>query len=76
MCVSQQVAVITGAGSGVGRAVARELASAGWRLVLAGRRAAPLAETAAGLGPGRVLAVPADVTDEEQVEALFDAAVG
>nr|WP_123818696.1 SDR family oxidoreductase [Kitasatospora cineracea] len=76
MRVSQQVAVITGAGSGVGRAVARELARAGWRLVLAGRRAAPLAETAAGLGPDRVLAVPADVTDEEQVEALFDAAVG
>ncbi len=74
--MSQQVAVITGAGSGVGRAVARELAPAGWRLVLAGRRADPLAETAAGLGPDRVLAVPADVTDEEQVEALFDAAVG
>nr|WP_285738158.1 SDR family oxidoreductase [Kitasatospora phosalacinea] len=76
MRVSQQVAVITGAGSGVGRAVARELASTGWRLVLAGRRAGALAETAAGLGPDRVLAVPADVTDEEQVEALFDAAAG
>ncbi|MFJ4678548.1 MULTISPECIES: SDR family oxidoreductase [unclassified Kitasatospora] len=74
--VSQQVAVITGAGSGVGRAVARELASAGWRVVLAGRRADPLAETAAGLGPDRALAVPADVTDERQVEALFDAAAG
>ncbi len=74
--MSQQVAVITGAGSGVGRAVARELASAGWRVVLAGRRADPLTETAAGLGPDRALAVPADVTDERQVEALFDAAAG
>ncbi|MFD7731188.1 SDR family oxidoreductase [Kitasatospora phosalacinea] len=74
--MSQQVAVVTGAGSGVGRAVARELASAGWRLVLAGRRAGALAGTAAGLGPDRVLAVPTDVTDEERVEALFDAATG
>ncbi|MFB7943387.1 SDR family oxidoreductase [Kitasatospora phosalacinea] len=74
--MSQQVAVVTGAGSGVGRAVARELASTGWRLVLAGRRAGALAETAAGLGPDRVLAVPTDVTDEERVEALFDAATG
>ncbi|MBP0454779.1 SDR family oxidoreductase [Kitasatospora sp. RG8] len=42
----QQTAVVTGAGSGVGRAVAVELAAAGWRLVLAGRREAPLRETA------------------------------
>ncbi|RKE18816.1 SDR family oxidoreductase [Streptomyces sp. TLI_171] len=72
--MSQQVAVITGAGSGVGRAVARELASTGWRLALVGRRAEPLAETAAGLDPERALVLPADVTDEPQVEAVFDAA--
>ncbi|MEV4555803.1 SDR family oxidoreductase [Kitasatospora sp. NPDC049285] len=69
--MSQQVAVITGAGSGVGRAVARELAGAGWRLVLAGRRAGPLAETADGLGDDRALAVPTDVTDPAQVTELF-----
>ncbi|MFG2820402.1 SDR family oxidoreductase [Kitasatospora sp. NPDC048365] len=72
--MSDQVAVVTGAGSGVGRAVARELAAGGWRLVLAGRRPEPLEETA-GLAGGGALVVPTDVTDPVAVDALFRAAV-
>ncbi|MGK4583653.1 SDR family oxidoreductase [Kitasatospora sp. HPMI-4] len=74
--MSEQIAVVTGAGSGVGRAVALELAAGGWRLVLAGRRAEALQGTAelAGLPGERVLAVPTDVTDAEAVAALFAAA--
>jgi NAD(P)-dependent dehydrogenase (short-subunit alcohol dehydrogenase family) len=67
------VAVITGAGSGVGRAVAMGLAAAGGTTVLVGRTRDPLAETAAmvdGVG-GRSLIRPADVTDEAAVEAVF-----
>ncbi|MET9617810.1 SDR family oxidoreductase [Kitasatospora indigofera] len=66
----QQIAVITGAGTGVGRAVALELAATGWQLVLAGRRAEPLRETARLCG-GDAVAVPADVTDPAAVDALF-----
>ncbi|MGV9263736.1 SDR family oxidoreductase [Kitasatospora sp. NPDC003701] len=76
----QQIAVVTGAGSGVGRAVAVELAAAGWRPVLAGRREEPLRETAAlcaaaGPGGGAAAVVPTDVTDPAAVDALFAAAV-
>ncbi|MCU7825145.1 SDR family oxidoreductase [Kitasatospora sp. DSM 101779] len=66
----QQIAVVTGAGSGIGRAVALELAAAGWLPVLAGRRAEPLRETAELAGGGAV-AVPTDVTDPAAVDALF-----
>lgn len=69
------VAVVTGAGSGIGRATAVALAGAGWRLVLAGRRPEPLEETAALSGTGDALVVPTDVTDGAEVAALFDAAV-
>jgi NAD(P)-dependent dehydrogenase (short-subunit alcohol dehydrogenase family) len=64
------VAVVTGAGSGVGRAVARTLLDAGYRVALAGRRPEALAETASG---DDVLVVPTDITVEESVIALFDA---
>jgi NAD(P)-dependent dehydrogenase (short-subunit alcohol dehydrogenase family) len=67
------VAVITGAGSGVGRAVATGLAAAGGTPVLVGRTREPLWETAAlvaGFG-GQSLVRPADVTDEAAVEAAF-----
>ncbi|MFI9326212.1 SDR family oxidoreductase [Kitasatospora sp. NPDC052868] len=70
----QQIAVVTGAGSGVGRAVALELAAAGWLLVLAGRREEPLQETARSSGT-EAAAVPTDVTDPAAVDALFAAAV-
>ncbi|WP_405013652.1 SDR family oxidoreductase [Kitasatospora sp. NBC_01539] len=66
----QQIAVVTGAGSGIGRAVALELAAGGWQVVLAGRRADALRETAA-LADGRAVAIPADVTEPASVDALF-----
>jgi NAD(P)-dependent dehydrogenase (short-subunit alcohol dehydrogenase family) len=71
--VAPLVCVVTGAGSGIGRAVARDLLGAGHRVALAGRRAAALTETAAHADPDHVLTTPADVTDEESVDALFDA---
>jgi NAD(P)-dependent dehydrogenase (short-subunit alcohol dehydrogenase family) len=72
--VVSKVAVVTGAGSGIGRAVALELADAGWSVALAGRRAEALAETARLAGEGAcVLAVPTDVARPEQVDALFAA---
>jgi len=72
--VSSRVAVVTGAGSGIGRAVAEALAHAGWRVVLAGRRESLLHEVAAVpvVGGGGFDAVPADVTDEDSVRRLFD----
>ena len=74
--VDGRVAVVTGAGSGIGRGVALALAGAGWRVVLAGRRADVLAKVVADGPPGAVLdAVPTDVTDEQAVRALFDGAV-
>jgi len=65
------IAVVTGAGSGIGRLSARALLGAGWRVVLAGRRADALAETAADAPPDAVAVVPTDVGDPEAVEALF-----
>jgi NAD(P)-dependent dehydrogenase (short-subunit alcohol dehydrogenase family) len=67
------VAVVTGAGSGIGRATAVALLEAGWAVALAGRRAEPLRETAAAGAPGAGLAVPTDVTDPASVDALFAA---
>jgi NAD(P)-dependent dehydrogenase (short-subunit alcohol dehydrogenase family) len=63
------IAVATGAGSGIGRAVSRALARAGWDVVLAGRREETLRETLPD-----ALAVPTDVTDPAAVDALFAAA--
>jgi NAD(P)-dependent dehydrogenase (short-subunit alcohol dehydrogenase family) len=72
--MADQVAVVTGAGSGIGAATAIALADAGWRVVLAGRRAEPLTALAASR-PDALLAVPTDVTDETSVQALFAATV-
>src|SRR5690606_16337417 len=69
-----KVALVTGAGSGIGRAVAIALAGAGYRAAIAGRRAAPLEETSAA-GGGNMLVGPADVTDEKAVAAMVDKVV-
>jgi NAD(P)-dependent dehydrogenase (short-subunit alcohol dehydrogenase family) len=69
--MSEKIAVITGAGSGVGRAVAKALNAAGWSLALVGRRKDALEETAAMCKKARVICVPTDVTVPEQVEHLF-----
>jgi NAD(P)-dependent dehydrogenase (short-subunit alcohol dehydrogenase family) len=68
-----RIALVTGAGSGIGRAVTLSLHQAGWAVVLAGRRAAELEKTAAlALAPGPILLpVPTDVADPESVRALF-----
>jgi len=67
-----KIALITGAGSGIGRACAIALSKEGYSVVLAGRRLDALQETMAEAGPGaKMLAVPTDVGDPEQVKALF-----
>jgi NAD(P)-dependent dehydrogenase (short-subunit alcohol dehydrogenase family) len=68
-----KIAVVTGAGSGIGRAVSGALQSAGYSVVLAGRRAAELERTAAmaRAGGGEMLAVPTDIGNPEAVRALF-----
>ncbi|MEO7170450.1 MAG: SDR family oxidoreductase [Sphingomonas sp.] len=68
-----QVAIVTGAGSGIGRAVALALGEAGWRVVLAGRRRDALAGTAA-LSATPMLAVACDVADAASVDGLFEEA--
>ncbi len=67
----ERVAVVTGAGSGVGRASALALLNGGYAVALAGRRAEPLAETAGMAKSGRALTVPTDVRDPDAVAALF-----
>jgi len=68
-----KVAIVTGAGSGIGRAVSLALLRDGWSVALAGRREAELAATAA-LGEGApCLVQPSDVADEASVDALFAA---
>jgi NAD(P)-dependent dehydrogenase (short-subunit alcohol dehydrogenase family) len=66
-----KVALVTGAGSGIGRAVAIALAGAGYRVAIAGRRAAPLEETSTAAG-GKLLIIPTDVTDERAVKAMLE----
>lgn len=68
---SQKVAVVTGAGSGIGRAVARKLLEEGWNVALAGRRREPLEATAAGSRRESALPVVADVASADAVERLF-----
>lgn len=75
--MTSRVAVVTGAGSGIGRAVAPALLQEGYAVALVGRRADALAETArlalaAGADAERILTRPADVTDPAAVRTLFD----
>lgn len=73
MGTDTKIALVTGAGSGIGRASALALLRAGYAVVLAGRREEPLVETAgmAEGAAGRALVVPTDVADPASVEALF-----
>jgi len=77
MVERQLVAVVTGAGSGIGRAVARGLLEAGHRVALAGRREDALRESLADAAvvSGSALAVPTDVTDPDAVRRLFSRVV-
>jgi len=76
MISSSKVAIVTGAGTGIGKAVALALLKDGYRVVLAGRRPAPLSDVIELSGAGdRALAVPTDVADPDSVKALFDATV-
>jgi NAD(P)-dependent dehydrogenase (short-subunit alcohol dehydrogenase family) len=68
--MTNPVAVVTGAGSGIGRVVSRALLRAGYRVALAGRRPEALEQTTEG--SAQALVVPADVTDADAVAALFD----
>ncbi|MFJ3333345.1 SDR family oxidoreductase [Streptomyces sp. NPDC086766] len=70
-----KIAVVTGAGSGIGRAVAVELLDAGWSVALAGRRPETLTETAELVPGAACLAVRTDVSRPEEVAALFSATV-
>jgi NAD(P)-dependent dehydrogenase (short-subunit alcohol dehydrogenase family) len=73
MTDASRIAVITGAGSGIGRQVTLTLLDAGWRVALAGRHEETLRETVSGheAGEERTIVVPTDVTDAESVRALF-----
>ena len=76
MTTTASTAIITGAGSGIGRAVAIALSREGYDVVLAGRRAEALETTASAVadGGGTSRAVPTDVSDPDSVRRLFDAA--
>jgi NAD(P)-dependent dehydrogenase (short-subunit alcohol dehydrogenase family) len=73
MDASVKIALVTGAGTGIGKAVSLALLRSGYAVVLAGRRKEPLGETAAAAGeaPSRTLVVPTDVSDPASVKALF-----
>lgn len=71
-----RIAIVTGAGTGIGRAAALALLKDGWTVALAGRRKEPLDEVAASSGAaGRVLIIPTDVAQPESVKTLFDTVV-
>jgi len=75
MSTLSSIAVVTGAGTGIGRATALALLRAGYGVVFAGRRAEPLQKAVADAGAlaANALAVPTDVGDPASVKALFDA---
>lgn len=76
MSGSTKIAIVTGAGSGIGRATAHALIADGWSVALAGRRDDALRETAAtSAAPDRAFTVPTDVADPDSVAALFSRTV-
>ena len=78
MTDTRRVAVITGAGSGIGRAVARTLQKNQFNVVLSGRRTAELEKTAAECDPlgGTMRVAPVDVCDSKSVAQLFFRSAG
>lgn len=70
---TKRVALVTGAGSGVGRAASIELAADGWLVALAGRRLPPLATTQAAIDSagGQAIVITCDVADPDSVDAMF-----
>jgi NAD(P)-dependent dehydrogenase (short-subunit alcohol dehydrogenase family) len=71
MSQQNKIAIVTGAGSGIGRAVAIALFKDGWSIVLAGRREEQLIETANACDLTRTLVVPTDITIPQSVQHLF-----
>ena len=69
---NDKIALVTGAGSGIGKATALALVREGYHVVLAGRRQDALEQTAADAGADRTLVVPTDLSDPVAVNALFD----
>lgn len=72
MAETGKIAIVTGAGSGIGRASALALAADGWSVVLVGRRTEPLEETASMADGSKTLVQPCDVSDHAAVNAMFD----
>lgn len=76
MSTHSKIAIVTGAGSGVGKAATLALLQDGYRVVLAGRRVEPLTAVISESGASdRALAVPTDVSNPDSVKALFEATV-
>lgn len=75
MSQSSRIAIVTGGGSGIGRATARALSAAGWTVAISGRRRDALEETVAMAGAGPIEAIAADVTDPASVDTLFQTVV-
>jgi NAD(P)-dependent dehydrogenase (short-subunit alcohol dehydrogenase family) len=72
--LDRKVAIVTGGGSGIGKAIARSLAAEGAKIIVAGRRVEPLVRSAQEIGASgaTVVPIPTDITDEVQVNSLFE----